>query len=47
MNYKHLFWIIPLSIFIGMVMYSMLTQETSQQLMNLVISCIEESNWIK
>ena len=42
MNDKHLFWIIPLSIFVGMIIYSMLTQETSLQIMNGWVKCVEE-----
>ncbi len=41
MDYKHLFWIIPLCIFIGMIIYSMLMQETNMIVMNGWLSCIE------
>ena len=47
MNYKHLFWIIPLCIIIGILLWSALISVTNQQLTNLLIDCMSNSNWLK
>ena len=47
MNWKNLFWIIPLAWFIGMITFSMIDQVADQQVMSALISCMEESNWLK
>ena len=42
MNWKHLIWIVPLSIFIGMVIYSMMTQQEYAMIMDGWLTCISE-----
>lgn len=42
MNYKHLIWIIPLTIFIGMLIGVALTQESNDKLSDIAFTCLCE-----
>ena len=47
MNKNHLFWIVPLDWFVGMVTFSMIDQIADQQVMSTLISCMENSDWLR
>ena len=46
MDKKHLYWIVPLTlligIFIGMIIYSILTEYTNRLMLDVTFSCLEE-----
>ncbi len=47
MNKKHLFWIVPLAWFVGMVTFSMIDQIADEQVMGALLSCMENSDWLR
>jgi hypothetical protein len=39
-NIKNLLWIIPLGIFIGMVLYAIIDNQSEKQLLNIIDTCL-------
>jgi len=42
MNNKHLFWIIPLSIFLGMMIYAFLSRDQDTKMLDAAMCCMQE-----
>lgn len=42
LNIKHLYWIIPLSIFIGMLIYAFLSRDQDTKMFNVAMCCMQE-----
>jgi hypothetical protein len=42
MDKKHLFWIIPLSIFLGMMIYAFLSRDQDTKMFNVAMCCMQE-----
>lgn len=42
MKARHLFWIIPLCLFMGMMIYAFLSREQNVKMINIVMCCMQE-----
>lgn len=42
MDKKHLFWIIPLCIFLGMMFYSFISRDQDTKMFNVAMCCMQE-----